>query len=146
MKTIKIIDLFKMSNKPKKIKYKNHKWNLTNNTYDNEKIAIDLDVYLASVQICDLGRSFVEVLNDKVEIIEEILDAKEKEYLSNVIRPFRVDYIKKRKTAIGQECIEIRTYDVNDFHYTITFPNFKENTMYKNMEADKGYSLEELGL
>ncbi len=54
---IKIIDLYNKKEKPKQIKYKNYIWNLDeNNLYDCKDVAIDLDVYLASVQICDLGR------------------------------------------------------------------------------------------
>lgn len=73
---------------------------------------------------------------------EPILDDKEKEYLGNVIRPFRgeVIYIEKRD-ALGGEYIniELRT----TFIY---LPPFKENTMYKNMKLNNLYTLKELGL
>ena len=75
---------------------------------------------------------------------ESILDDKEKEYLSNVIRPFRdkVTYIvKKIYTHREKEYIAINLK--NDTSY---LPNFKKGTMYKNMKANKGYFLEELGL
>lgn len=74
---------------------------------------------------------------------EEILDDTEKEYLRTVIKPFRddVEYIKKNY-HIEYEYISI--YIKNDCN--ICFPNFKKGTMYKNMEIDKEYSLEELGL
>lgn len=69
---IKIIDLLNKNEKPKKIKYKNYIWNLDKNgLYDCEDIAIDLDIYLANVQVCDLRRNLIDVLNDEVEIIEE---------------------------------------------------------------------------
>lgn len=73
---------------------------------------------------------------------EEILDDIEKEYLSNVIKPFRdkVKYIKKNHSNIG-EYITICVF--GEF---VNFPYFKKGTMYKNMEIDKKYSLEELGL
>lgn len=74
---------------------------------------------------------------------EEILDDIEKEYLRTVIKPFRdrVRYIKKND-FIKYEYISICVEKDN----TIIFPNFKKGTMYKNMEIDKKYSLEELGL
>lgn len=74
---------------------------------------------------------------------EEILDQIEKEYLRAVIKPFRdnVKYIKKNY-HIEYEYITI--YIKNDCN--ICFPNFKKGTMYKGMENNKEYSLEELGL
>lgn len=78
---------------------------------------------------------------------EEILDETEKRYLANVIRPWRdiVDYIVKLRSV---EQNEIKEYIViftveND---KIVFPEFKADTMYKEMEVNKKYSLEELGL
>lgn len=82
----------------------------------------------------------------KYEIIykreEPILDDKEKEYLSNVIRPFKdkVRCIVKRSVSL-EEYITIALKDDN-----IYLPDFKKNTMYKNMELFKKYTLEELGL
>lgn len=74
---------------------------------------------------------------------KEVLNAKEKEYLSAVIRPFkgRVDYIKKFDIT-GKEFICI--YLKNDEN--IDFPYFKKGTMYKGMKRDKKYTLKELGL
>lgn len=74
---------------------------------------------------------------------KEILDAKEKEYLSAVIRPFkgRVDYIKKFDIT-GKEFICIYLKNDED----IDFPYFKKGTMYKGMKPDKRYTLKELGL
>lgn len=75
---------------------------------------------------------------------EPILDAKEKEYLSSVIKPFRdkVKYIAKWYYKMtGGYYIVIRLENEN-----IYLPMFKENTMYKNMKIHKEYTLEELGL
>ena len=74
---------------------------------------------------------------------EPILDEKEKEYLGNLIRPFRdrVTYIAKRKENKTKLFIHIQLKD--DWG---CLPDFKENTMYKNMKIDKSYTLEELGL
>lgn len=75
---------------------------------------------------------------------EPILDDKEKEYLSSVIKPFkdRVKYIAKWYYKMtGGYYIVIRLENEN-----IYLPMFKENTIYKNMKIHKEYTLEELGL
>lgn len=78
-----------------------------------------------------------------IQYKQEILDEIEKEYLSAVIKPFRdrVEYIKKNY-HIEYEYISI--YIKNDCN--ICFPSFKKGTMYKGMEQNKEYTLEELGL
>lgn len=72
----------------------------------------------------------------------EILDKQEKEYLRAVIKPFRdkVKYIGKNFSN-GSEYISI---NVNGEF--VIFPYFKKGTMYKGMEQNKEYTLEELGL
>lgn len=74
----------------------------------------------------------------------KILDEKEKEYLSAVIKPFRkkVKYIEKRFWTPNLEYLSIRLKN-NEF---FAFPNFKKGKMYKGMEHDKYYTLEDLGL
>ena len=84
-----------------------------------------------------------------LEEVKEILDAEEKEYLSNVIKPFKHKVKGIRKNEIcnsedNQKEEYITIYTKND--YPINLPNFKKNTMYKNMEIDKAYTLGELGL
>lgn len=73
---------------------------------------------------------------------QEILDATEKRYLSEVIRPFKdeVEYIRKWTYSTGVKEIQIVTSK------TITIlPEFT-NDMYKGMEKDRKYTLKELGL
>ena len=81
------------------------------------------------------------------EYKEPVLTEEEKEYLSSVIKPFRkkVKHIVKINLLSSPEEQFIRIVIGNlDF---INFPNFNKNTgMYKGMEADKLYSLEELGI
>lgn len=81
------------------------------------------------------------------EYKEPILTEEEKAYLSAVIKPFRkkVKHIVKINLCSSPEEQFIRIVIGNlDF---INFPNFNKNTgMYKGIEADKLYSLEELGL
>lgn len=75
----------------------------------------------------------------------EILDEAEKEYLKAVIKPFRnkIKYIQKAKIFMDNEAyIEIATKDDD----TACLPSFDQDKMYRGMEVDKKYSLEELGL
>ncbi len=79
------------------------------------------------------------------EYKEPILDEEEKKYLSAVIKPFRdrIDWIEKVRSINTTECVNI-TYD--DTEYEIPFPQFEKGTMYKGMELNREYTLEELGL
>ena len=81
---------------------------------------------------------------------ESILTASEKEYLSNVIKPFR----KKSTITIAkyvsdyvadEEYIIIWLSHIDNSEY-INFPYFEKGTMYVNMKVNKNYTLEELGL
>lgn len=84
----------------------------------------------------------LQELIDKQEIDKPILDKKEKEYLENVIRPFkdRAVYILKRNETYG-EWIKIHL----DYDY-FSLPYFEKGTMYKGMKLDEQYTLKELGL
>lgn len=84
-----------------------------------------------------------EWLNQECE--EPILDDVEREYLSAVIKPFRnkVKQIVKIKITSEEQYIKIVLGDLD----RIIFPNFNTNTgMYKGMEANRLYTLEELAL
>lgn len=87
------------------------------------------------------------VLIGKYEIEKPILDDIEKEYLSNVIKPFRdrVEFIVKRSVQ-KYEYIEISYREINTFVGAVCLPIFKENTIYKNMKINEEYTLEDLGL
>ena len=83
-----------------------------------------------------------------IKVEQPILDDIEKKYLGNIIKPFRnrIVWIKKVDSPIlNYEYIKIC---YQDRHYIIVldFPDFKVGTMYKGMELDKKYTLEELGL
>lgn len=75
----------------------------------------------------------------------EILDEVEKRYLKEVIRPFRnnVEIIRRMYSRTkNKDYIQIRYK--NDTPTNL--PYFEKDTMYKRMELDKLYTLEELGL
>lgn len=79
------------------------------------------------------------------EAKEPILDDVEKEYLSAVIKPFRkiIAYIVKAQDFDdGKQCIRIILQNGDGMH----FPYLNDDAMYKGMEVNKEYSLEELGL
>ena len=95
---------------------------------------------------------FIDTLKNKevkliIEEKEPILDEVERKYLSDVIRPFRnrIKFIRKCY-IFEREYINI-AYN-SEFVYDDNFnlPTFEENTMYKNMQLNKEYTLEELGL
>ncbi len=81
-----------------------------------------------------------------LEEVKDILDSEEKEYLSNIIKPFRdrVTKIEKFEDSRDRQKEYITIYIKDD--YAIILPNFKKNTMYQNMELDERYTLEELEL
>lgn len=80
------------------------------------------------------------------EIKKPILNRQEKQYLENVLRPFkdRTIIIKKIVAGCRDEkefiCINITNGAV------ICFPYFEKGKMYKGMQAEKPYTLEELEL
>lgn len=74
----------------------------------------------------------------------KILTDKEKAYLSAVINPFRekVEYIQKCFDLGSKAYIYIYVKKCG----SMIFPTFRKGTMYKGMEVNKKYTLEELGL
>lgn len=90
------------------------------------------------------------ILLGRYKIIKKpILDEAEKEYLSNVIKPFRdkvVDIFKYISLYDVYEYIGITIRDIDKNVVYMYFPSFKKGTMYKGMETGKKYTLEELGL
>lgn len=77
------------------------------------------------------------------EYKEPILDEVEKEYLSNVIKPWREKTISIIKVRVNEDdFISIRLKNGEK----VNLPWFKKSTMYKGMEENRAYTLEELGL
>ena len=87
-----------------------------------------------------------DFLNQKITVkVPDILDAVERKYLANIIRPFRSAVISIAKITAGyymtKSCIQINTKTGN-----IILPYFTGNLMYKGMENDRRYTIKELGL
>ena len=80
---------------------------------------------------------------------KEILDKKEKEYLENLLRPFR-DKVEGIIKKMGYETKRdfVGEYLVIDIKNCppIYLPYFKQKKYYKGMEPNKEYTLDELGL
>lgn len=89
------------------------------------------------------------LLNGKYEVIKlpkSILAEEERNYLSQVIKPFRekILHISKLSSKDGESiCIDIR-YDWEED--SIVLPKFAAGTLYKGMEIGKEYSVKDLGL
>ena len=79
---------------------------------------------------------------------KHILDKEEHDYLRAVCKPYKVKYIRKTETGRGSQFIQIVVK--SNFYYCATeswsLPFFKSNSMYKGMEVDKKYTIEELEL
>lgn len=78
----------------------------------------------------------------------DILDEAEKRYLKQVIRPYKKVKSISKYIYPGNRIasIEITVLDLDNEIWTFTLPPFKTYEMYKNMEDDKEYTLQELGL
>lgn len=100
--------------------------------------------YPYGVFLCEVMEYMLAWLEE--EYVPDILTDKEKAYLSAVIKPFRedIEWIEKIKHYDGEnEYIHITVKRNED---CCELPTFKKGTMYKDMEANKVYTLEDLGL
>lgn len=112
------------------------------------KLSTDGLVYWSNaLQIWEHSCATEDLLTGDIEIIKlhkPILDNIEKNYLSNIIKPFRdrIDYITKVNLSNGKEYIFIKMKN----YEKISLPFFTAGTMYKGMQSDKEYTLDELEL
>ena len=85
-----------------------------------------------------------DILNGQYKIVKLplALTKEEKDYLSEVVKPFRdkIEYIK-RLTSDSWDSIQM----ITDKGVTAVL-FFETDTRYKNMEPDREYTLQELGL
>ena len=89
------------------------------------------------------------ILNGEYKVIklsEPVLDKKEKEYLSTVLRPFRneIECIYKCATYRGKK--EYIAISFKKITRDMFFPEYPTGTMYKGVILNKEYSLDDLGL
>lgn len=112
---------------------------------ENQKICFSDACPIKILSLMDLNCGLWELY--KVSI----LDKTEKEYLSNVIKPFKnkVSYIVKDKIIVGPRnavCIQICVKSYISMDEYISLPTFISESMYNNMQLGYRYSLKELGL
>lgn len=108
--------------------YSNEKCSPNKYFFDNEIIKIERPVKYETIY----------------EAPKQILDKEEKAYLENFLRPFKSNIIYIEKYISLSKNYYIKIY-FNDFD-NIQLPDFKKDTMYKGMELNKEYTLDELGL
>lgn len=90
-------------------------------------------------------QNVIKWLNEEHPILDDV----KKRYLGNLLRPLNTEktFIRKRDTADGLEYIAICCLGRPDGCLeSFCLPPFEIGTMYKGMETDKRYTLEELGL
>ena len=120
------------------LKNSNFRYKLT--TYGLRKRYLTVEEWSNSSMLDDLLLGRVEM----VKAAKPILDNIEKNYLSNIIKPFRdrIDYITKVHLSNNREYIfiKMKNYEI------ISLPFFTAGTMYKGMENDEDYSLKDLDL
>ena len=88
-------------------------------------------------------------LDQEVDIPSpHILDKKEHDYLRAVIKPYKVNYIKKTETGYDNYFIGIVVKSSVYCGSTaeLSMPYFTKGSMYKGMETNRKYTIEELEL
>lgn len=102
-------------------------------------------------RMCDMPESielknFDDIYNEDLweEVKKPVLDYDERTYLLNLIAPFkkRIRHIMKASECDGK-CSHLIIVLENE---QIKLPKFKTKDMYKGMEIDKAYTLNELNL
>lgn len=127
------------------------------NKVRNADWKVGLYLYKENEDIRFSGTGIAKFLNERDlnygvwEIYKEpILDKTEKEYILNIIKPFKNDvcYIVKYTISFYdgdfiQICVKSNRKNVYQY---INLPAFTRDSMYKNMKLCYKYSLKELGL
>lgn len=80
------------------------------------------------------------------EYKEPILDEVEREYLSAVCRPYKVEHILKAGIINNKVWLSVGVSSITIGIEELKLPLFEKNTMYKGMEVGKYYTPQELGI
>ena len=114
---------------------------------DEKVIAFNKDKEVGIITVKDLKKIIDAYRNGEVDIPQpHILDKKEHDYLRAVCKPYDVYKIAKIDCNSYYQ-ITIFYNNPNDTYSTFYLPVFnKESSMYKGMEPDEHYTIEELEL
>ena len=141
MNLVKALNLL---NEGKKIRRKD--WELSKYIYLNKDKNIVNNLgqeVLFTIDFDDIKNKHWEEYN------EDILNEEEKPYLENILKPYkdRVDFVMKECIGDYYEriviCVSVKNKSFKNY---IAFPYFNKGTIYKGMEIDKKYTVNELGL
>ena len=144
---LELLQMVKDGKQPKEVEYKSQKYIYEDDTYFAKFNTCKY--YLTSALSHNTEKWLVT--GDLISYEEDILDEKEKEYLKAVIKPFRnrVKTIERIKNKEWERIVVFyKDYDDTRDHVRsyMSLPMFEAGTMYKGMELNKEYTLEELGL
>ena len=141
MNLVKALNLL---NEGKKVRRKD--WELSKYIYLNKDKNIVNDLGKEVLFIID----FDDIKNEHwEEYNEDILNEEEKPYLESILKPYkdRVDFVMKEVIGDYYEriviCVSVKNKSFKNY---IAFPYFNKGTMYKGMEIDKKYTVNELEL
>ena len=91
-----------------------------------------------------------KALNIELPIEDKILDDTEKEFLTQVVKLYdkvHCKIVSFTKWNCGKGyALSFRYIDKNGSQFRTNFPFFENKEMYKNIELDEPYTLEELGI
>ena len=125
--------------------------------YTNGEICTIKDIYIA-IDEHDRSHIHYHMVNEENKtdlclsgsLLEKasILDKREHNYLRAVCKPYKVEYIRKTETGRGSQFIQIvvKPSVYRGLTENWLFPFFKKDTMYKGMEVDKNYTIQDLEL
>lgn len=145
-----LLNLIHEGKQPKRIVHNDRVYKFENDTYFEES---EKDGIFYLTYAIHRHTEWYLAENREFSYEETILDDKEKAYLSNIIKPFkkyvyRIEKIEEQKQE--RICISYAEYlervKGQEVYRFIFLPTFKAGTMYKGMELNKEYTLEELGL
>lgn len=117
----------------------------------NKYIYLNKDKYIVNQSGCKVlvTIDFDDIKNEHwEEYNEDILNEEEKPYLESILKPYkdRIDFVVKQGIGDYERIIICVSVKNKSFKNYIAFPYFNKGTMYKGMEIDKKYTVNELGL
>ena len=119
------------------------------NVLEDNYTEITLNEALSHEEFKKISNFVNKKIKITLELEEPILNDAERKYLSGVIKPFRemvVGIYKYSSVLSNYEEIAIDSCAEYNCNQMTHLPLFKKGTMYKNMELNKKYTLEELNL